>query len=494
MEITAQDWEAMQSVAGRIGFPGEHISSLQRRLEDPPARPGTPYMLLAGRPEAGLHLLLSRWLGADAELLREIGERPVVFGREPQSVAPKLGAWGARKSRLPADHLIALEAQGKPLAITLAQLASLGSLDLAIIVTRLSQPLSQKERETAQALAGLAATVRVLVVALPGEETSVAEAAEVASYAQSQMRQAGFGGGRCLGAALWYTDGKARQGAITDPAQLLAADPAEVQRGKSGMREQALAGLLAELRAQAEKAKTAPAPAIPRDDQERLAGELGDYLSDLGKELERQRKAGRIRDTEGLHGYVRDALRGWGAYIGVEGTWLKYVERLRPGLQDAFFTEAEDALPLLALDPGSTPVASAPGERGKASASGLVRMAKRACVGFAFSLAAWLAVSSLLGGGNSGTSPAAVTLLSNAALLVGAFLGYGLAGFVFRTPRPARPADTEPARPAAIHGWPQLERRLGAWFGEQIRARPSSPQEDLAALSERLHLEESIHE
>lgn len=491
MEISIQDWEAIQSVADRIGFPSERISALRRRLESPPARPGAPYTLLIGRPEAGLHLLLSRWLDADAELLREIGERPVVLGKTPTDVSPKLGAWGTRKSsRIPAGHLIALQAPGKPSAAVLAQLASLGSLDQALIVTRLSQPLSLKERETGQALTALSATVRVLVIALPGEETSETEAAEVASYARSQMRQAGFGGGRCLGSALWFTDGKARPGAITDPGKLLSADPAEVLRGRSQMEEQALAHLLGDLRAQAEKAKVAPAITIPLEDQDRLVSELGDYLSDLGKELERRKKAGQIRDTETLSAYARDALRGWGSYIGVEGHWMRYVERLRPGLQAAFFNEADEALTLLTFDPGSSP-AETPGGAGEERAGGLVRMAKRACGGFAFSLTAWLTARALL---DDGTAPLAATLLSYAALFVGAFIGYGVSGFVFRAPRAALPVVPDPPRPATIHGWPQVERRLGAWFGAQIRARLSSPLEDLSALSERLHLEESIHE
>lgn len=489
MEILSQDWDALENAADRVGFPAERIGSLRRRLENPPPRPGSPYTLLIGRPEAGLPLLLPRWLDAEADLLREIGERPVVLGKTPGEVCPKLGTWGTRKGgKLAAGHLILLQTPGKPTATVLAQIASLGYLDQVLLVTRLGQPLSLKEREIARALAPLAATARVLVVALPGEETTGSESTEVSAYAQSQMRQAGFDGGRYLGTAVWFTDGKARPGTITDPGKLLALDPAVVLRGRSQMASQAFADLLRDLRERAEKAPAAAPVTIPFDEQERLVRELGSYLSDLGKELERQKTAGRVADMETLRAYARDALRGWGAYLGVEGHWMKYVERLRPGMQAAFLAEADSALELLQYEPGSAPAEAAQG--GGALPSGLLQKAKRASVGFGSGLISYLSVGALVHG--DGLAQSAENLLSSGALLVGGFLGYSVSGFLFRNPRTARPEDAEPPRPATIHGWQQVERRLLAWLGDQIRARPSSPLEEVTALSERLRLEE-IH-
>jgi hypothetical protein len=95
---------------------------------------------------------------------------------------------------------------------------------------------------------------------------------------------------------------------------------------------------------------------------------------------------------------------------------------------------------------------------------------------------------------SGGMAPALATLLGYGAFLAGSFLGYGLSNFIFRTPDSMLPEVAESLRLLKIEGWPQVERRLGAWFGDQIRACPSSPLEDVSTLSERLHLEESVNE
>jgi hypothetical protein len=58
-EISASDWNALEGLSHRLGLPVERPGLLRRRLESSLVRPGSPYILLAGRPDAGIELLLA---------------------------------------------------------------------------------------------------------------------------------------------------------------------------------------------------------------------------------------------------------------------------------------------------------------------------------------------------------------------------------------------------------------------------------------------------
>jgi hypothetical protein len=501
-EIAPGDWDTLQSLTGRLGLPAERVGVLRRRLEGTQVRPGSPYTLLAGRPDAGIELLLARWLAPEAaEELLKAGGRPLVIGPTTAEVRPRLGAWpGWKTARVKPGHLLALRAASKPAADTLAQLASLGYVEQLVLVTRLGQALHQEECALAAALAGTAATVRVLIVGLPGEEPTDADLAEVSAYAVTRMRQAGFTGGRCLGAGVWFTGGGPRPGTVADLTSFLAVNDREVAAGRAGMGREAVAGLLADLRRQAEALPPAPQAAVPDEERERLGRELNGYLSDLGRELDRLAGERRPLSAEFLRNHALDAVRGWGAYATVEGHWLKYVERLRPGTQAAFLAEAQSAIGLLEYDPGKeTPPAPEPAAvPGSPVVNQVMLEAKRLAVGLVVGLAAYLAVAALLRGHAAGAAedvtalPAlAVTLLSYAALVLGAVLGYG-AGRALLRARPATPPPQVKERvPAALHGWPQVQRRLTAWFGEHMRTGAPSPAEECRALARRWGLEDT---
>jgi hypothetical protein len=483
MEILPADWDALQALAGRVGLSAERVSMLRRRVEDATPRPGSPYVLIVGRPDAGIELLLARWLAPEAaDELQKTGGRPLVIGPNPGEVRPRLGIWPTWKtSRSGPGHLIALRAAGKPAADTLAQLLSLGHVDEVVLVTRLGQPLHMSERELAQAMAGLAATVRVLVVGLPGEEPTDNELAEVSAFAVSQMRQGGFREGRCLGAGVWFTGGPKRNGSIAEVGPFLAIHPGEVAAGRSGMIRYAVAAAIADIRQKAE-AMPVVFSSVAEEECDRLIRELGAYLADLGKELVRQIDKPTLLTSESFRRYAIDAIRSWGAHASIEGHWMKYVERLRPGTQAAFLTEAEAAMELLEFQPGSKPPEVIAAVESSPMVERLIVEAKRAGVGLLLGVVGYVVTSILL---DKELNDKVVQLLSYAALGVGAVLGYAIARPIFRVPVHVPRPEPPPVVLPALHGWVQIERRLTGWFSGDIRAKPISPAEECQALALR---------
>lgn len=511
MEISQADWESLQNLASRVGGPTEKVSLLRRRMEAPPSRPGSPYTLVAGLQDSGIELFLARWLGPEvAEELKRTGERPMVIGPRTGEVQPRLGTWPTFKvTSIETGHLIALRTIARPTADILAQLASLGLIDQAVLVTRLGQPLQMREREVASSLAPFAATVRVLVVGLPGEEATENELAEVSAYAVKQMRQAGFRGGRCVGAGVWFTEGKEAPGAISDLRSFLSVDQASVAFGRHGMNATALAAVIDEIRQKADLLPAAPAP-VAEDECDRLIREFERYLTDIGQEIGRDVQKPLAMSAERLRKQVQDTIRSWGAYTTIEGHWLKYVERIKPGTQRELLAKVDDAIGLLDYHPGTGPGvpipaadSSSPNNRGAVDAedsSSVISlggpsqrfpafafsMAKRVGVGVALGIVLYLAVTNLLGAPGAGWNAGVVNLLSYLAVVVGIALGYGVSGLFFQHGAPVPPTDSTAPTPPAIHGWPQVERRLIAWFSEHIRSSPLSPAEECQALAQRL--------
>jgi hypothetical protein len=497
MEIASADWDALEQLASRVSFPVERVGSLRRRLEDSTLRPGSPYSLLVGRPDAGIELLLARWISPDAaEELQKVGDRPLVIGPNPGEVRPKLGAWPSwRWKRFENGHLLALRSSGKVPADIVAQLASLGYLDQMVLVGRLNQAMHQHECDIAQSLATTAATGRVLLVALPGEEPTEGELAEVAALCVTRMRQAGFREGRCIGAGTWFTGGEHRPGTIADVGQFVRVDTAECSAGRGGMGREAVALLVHDLQQQAEKAGAIVPAAVSEDEADRLTRELANHLGDLGKELDRQVQRRQGVDTAFVRSYALDAIRSWGAYTSIEGHWLRYVERLRPGTQAAFLAEAQAGVPLLEHEPGKTPdVTVVPATNNPAGGQffdWLITQAKRLGIALVCGLTAYVVAAKLLTEENTALPDLVLWILRYASLGLGAILGFGVATRIFRTRPlfPPSPQEVPLMIPPAVLGWQQLERRLTAWFSRQIRNRQSSPADECRELAHRLGVE-----
>jgi hypothetical protein len=499
--MTTVDWDALQSLAGRVGLPTERINVVRRRLEPNLARPGSPYTLLVGRPNAGIELLLARWLRPEAaEALQTANDHPLVIGATPDQAQPRLGGWPMWKcSQWQSGHLIVWRTSAKPTADKLAQLSSLGYCEQMVLVTRLGQPLHAQERELARALAGLSATGRVLVVGTPGEEPTQADLAQVVAYAVNLMRRAGFNNGRCLGADVWFTGDSKPLGTTEDVGRVFSVDQRAVATGRTGMVTEVLSSLLSEIRQLAAHPPCTPQAVIAEEECQRLSGELTKYLADLGRELQRQAHRRQPMTAAILQTYALDALRGWGAYTGIEGHWLKYIERLRPGTQVAFLAKAHAVMPWLEYEPRHEPKKTPHHSTGSPLLDRLIVEAKRLGDGLLSGMAAYLLCAALLGSqtGSPADHQGAIALpgmiatwLSYAALGVGGVLGYGVSCRGVRVSAAEDQQASTLATSSYIRGWQQVERQLLAWFSEHIRRAQVSPLEECGKLAEQLGIKE----
>lgn len=495
-EFAPTDWDALTALALRLGLPDERVAALRRRLDPSYPRPGVPYTLVAGRPDAGIELLLGRWLGPEvADALLAAGGKPLVVGPTPGEVRPKLGAWpGYAKPAAGSGHLVVVRSAGKPAADVLAQLGSVGYFDKLVLVTRLAQPFHASERELAQSLSGLAAAAQVLVVAVPGEEPSADDLAEVCALGVAQTGQAGFDAGRSLGAAVWFTGKERPPGTLEDVGSYVGATGADTAAAHAGMTRRAVRGLLADLRQRAEAAPAPSAAAVPEDEQDRLTRELTGYLADLGRDLDRQVAGGRATTSDRLRTHAADVVRGWGAYVGIEGHWLKYVDRLRPGAHAALLEEVRAAVSTIEYDPGRP---ADPGRGPAAAPDWFTARAMRAGIGLAAGVGSYILVSVLLTRVAAVALPdIAVTLLSSVALVAVGVVAYSVSRRWFPDPtleavaRAAAVAPPDPGAPPGVLGWQSAERRVAAWFREFIRARPASPADECRALAVRFGIPE----
>jgi hypothetical protein len=379
------------------------------------------------------------------------------------------------------------------------QLASLSFIDQLVLVTRLAQPLTQAERELAAALNFVSATVRVLIVGVPGEEPTERDLAEVAAYAISYMRQAGFGDGRCLGAGVWFTKSDGQGNTISDLGNFLRIDQAKVSSGRDQMFRDALASLFAEIQNKSDNTTISPNVAVSSEDRERLVHEFSTYLAALGRKAERDAEGGRPVSTDTIREYCLDAIRGWAAYIGVEGHWMKYVETLRPGAHTALLAEAKSALDYVDYEPAPIRRAfgapSAPPQKSETPSvvQRAVVEAKRAAIALVCGLAGYWIVASLINArvGVAGLPTFVIGLINIAAFLIAAVLGYGIGCGIFRPsnistePQTASATTPQPTRPA-LRNWDQVESRLTAWFATFVTASSRSSQDECRALAERL--------
>lgn len=557
MEIAAAEWEKLRRLAGRSGVSADRIAALQKRLDPARARPGAPYTLVAGRPDGGLEVLLSRWVApAAAKALLQAGERPLVLGPDPTPLCPRIGGWNtfpipqagvpacpwAPTGDAPPGHWIAVRIPIPPEVDLIAQLGTLGYLEQLVIVTRLGQPLHQIEREFARTFSGLCATVRVLIVALPSEDASANDVAELSAYAAAQMRDQGVSLGRYLGAGVWRSEPKPEDvGTITDLARFLAIDQERSRAHRDGLFQHALRDALQEIEEGAKQLSEPQRslPEIPSEEQDRFARELRTYLADLGRQLRRSLTGPQQFSDDSVRQAARDAFRGWGAGVTIEGFWLKHLEQLRPGFREAFFAAADASLLELGYDPprGTASMAAAVeagadrdsdassvadaadaasrGELGRAArgmaqaAPGIldwaVLEAKRwgaALVGAVLCYGAVLlsmteGVRWLRGGAAaSGSGGWLETIGGGIGFFVGLLLSYSAACKFFPAPgrrsRASGGSTLPPPPVGTLVGWERLESRLSEWFAERMKERSQTVTEECQALARTLGLEESV--
>jgi hypothetical protein len=487
--IAARDWEALERLGVQVGLPPERVPLLRRRLGGEQGRPGSPYTLVTGRADAGIEQFLARLLGPQAvETLEAAGSRPLVVGPAPEPIRPRLGSWPTLTSPTPpSGHLLILRTPGVPPPDVMAGLSGLGMIDQVVLVSRLLQAMHEREREILAALAPLAATARVVLVWRPGEEPTEADIVEVTAATDRQIRGRGFEGARDLGVTVMFDgDPAGKPGTLADPSTPLRVDEAAVSAGQSGMARAAVSDVLSAICRKAGEAAAATPTGIPPVEHDRLIRELSGYLADLGRETGRVGAEKPRVDADWVRRYVLDAIKGWAAYTGIEGHWLRYVETLRPGTQTALIAEAERASDCLDYRPA--PVrAKAVDPAGEQASGGAQRRllleAKRAAVGLILGLGAYAGIASLVK-----LPPVVDIVVGLSSMALGSILGYAVGRWMFPGPKPpvfALP-DEEGADPGSPIGWTQFERRLIGWFADIPHAQPTPPAEVCRDLAHRL--------
>jgi hypothetical protein len=493
---TPLNWDGMERVVAKVGIPPDRLSRVRHRIENADAaRPGSPYTLLVAEPgvsgPSALELLMAHWASPEAatQLSRKT-EEALVLGAHPAEVRPRLGIWA--KCEWPAysrGHVIALHSPARPTLDLLARLKSLGYVDQFVLVSRLGMPVNEAEREIAHAMTSVAVTARVLLVGLPGQPLTAEELAEVSEFAVIKMRQAGFRNGRCLGAGVWFAGPTAGPpGVVHDVDQFLAMDEADVASVRNLVFRRDLTDLLDEALKRAEGVPQSPPP-VDTPERERLIGELNTYLADLGRQLKRQIDAGRPMDDREVRDYVWDSMKGWGAYLSMEGHWMKYVETLWPKPQEALFAEAKRALDCVTHRPAKTVPRPSP-RMEPAIVDRLLVEARRVGVGLGFALIGYFLLNLLFS--YLATAPLVGSAVSCLAMLVCGVLGYDVGRGLFRTAQIPMSEGEEPETFAGVLGWDQFQQRIVAWFAQRTKPGTLTSVEEFHALIQELGIEEDM--
>jgi hypothetical protein len=471
-EPTTSDWDRLRDLCRRAALPPERVDRLEKGWSA--AALGRAVTLLAGRPET-LALTLARWLGpAAANALSAADGTALVIGPKPDTVQPPLGRWpGLVHGELGTRHVMAVPSAGPLNASLRSALGGLAPADQVLLVSRLSQPLSGEERRLADSLAPLAATARVVFVALPSEEGTETERAELAAYGLAQLEAHGFHG-RCLGAGVWYTEGPQPADTITRLDDWLAARPDDVAAG----RPVALRAALAELLADIEKAPDRqPETAMSAEEADELGRKFAHHVTDLGRRLRDLADAGEFPDADACRRFFVESLQGWLNRASLEGMLLDHVESLRPGIKSELPGQAAAAAELLRYEPPPPPPRRRPllarglaRPLGIAAAAAVVTYAVIYLVGSPF-LQGWFLI-----------------VLANLGATAAALAGFAIAGQVLREPR-HEPAASEAPGPPAGPGWASTELRLTNWFNGRIRSLMPTLRQECAEIRSRFQLE-----
>lgn len=454
-QIGDHDVNVLRDLATSAGVGAERVTALQRRVEmRPEAREGAPYALLFGDANA-MREFLDALIGSD--LTKDICKSTapvVVVGHNPQVIRPLVAGWPNYKTkRLTIDGLVILKSTDRIPEATLEALASLGTIDLGILVSRLSQPLNQDERKLACSLAGIVESIRIAMIGHPAEEVSTGEAGELAAYARTQARDAGFEPARFDGAFLWFGDGtpKGLPCEAGSPAELITVNAGEAGRNRDAVFAVSLGRLLDAIE---ERLANAPKPeVVPATDQdiERLISQFDGILEGLGKTLHELVGHDQIRTSEQARTYLVDKVQSWLSGKNLQATSLTLAEKFRPGVKAQLAAAAGAAAQELAVEPLPR----------KASAESEAAFKFLARHHWARVVAA--AACGIL------TAFFAMTLLPGlVAVAIGALLGLGTY-FVLGEPwvigQGNRPGKTvHSLAPSPLKGWPLVTERLAAVF------------------------------
>ncbi len=473
MTPTAHEFEVLLSLAAMAGLAPERVAALQRRWQiEPENRPGAPYVLLFGAGDAMRHVIAAL-AGADAaQRVAASNAAVAVVGREPDRVRPLATVWPHIESKAaPMPALIVLRAADRIPAATLEALASLGTIDRAILATRLTQPMNQDERHLARTLGQVAETLQVVLAGLPGEEIDEGEAGEVLAYAAVQAEAAGFKGTRFAGAHFWLPGGgRGLPGELAEPKELLQIEEGEIGRNREAVLAAALVSLIGEIDKGLAAGATPQRPiAVSEADIEKLIAQFGGHVKSLARDVKHLILDGDLRDTQDARAFISDRIANWINGQTLPSATLTMAETFRPGIKARLAAASAEAVRSIEVEAARPKPQRESAEQAAAfgflARRGWARAIVAAGIGVLVAYAAQLFIPLV-------PWQADEVMQRLAALALGGLTGVA-AFFVLSQPwvigrgEPPRDAASPPVNP--LKGWPLAEEKLLAAFSSHMR-------------------------
>lgn len=481
--VTERDLALLSSLAAAAGIAPERVGAISRRIAlGGEARQGAPYVLLLGAPDA-VRAIVAAAAGPQAgEKLRELRSPVAVMGRQPDAIRPLAATWPQIAAPgLAHAGLIVLPSGGPLAAATIAALASLGTIELGVLASRISQPLNQAERALAAALAGIVETMRVAFVVQRGEELSETDAAELHAYGKATLEASGYGGGRFRECRLLLPGTASALVGASTPAQILDPGAGDNAPARAAAIAVSVAALAREIEANLRERPQAAGIAATPEDLAKLSGQLEQQLAGLGEGLAKLVAAGDIRDDAAARTYLLDKVDGWLTGQGLAANTMTLADKFRPGIKGAMASAAREAAASLSIIP-------APRARRPAGAESTAIMKFLARTHWARAVAAISVgvISGMLTSILLPILPAEQWLARLAAPALGGLIGlalYIVLGQPWLIGMGPRPHGTPAERPAnPVRGWPVVSERLLASFRGHLADDGGRAQ--LAALAE----------
>lgn len=474
-EIADPDWEELQALAALAAVGEERVAVARLRFAAGSDRPSGPLTLLIGRPESGIDLLFDKWLGSEAATaLREARGRPLVVGPRSTVVKPRQGSWPVlRCERLDGYCLVAVRAPSLA-ADVMAQLASLGTFEQVVLVTRWSQPLPTAERDLIRPLAELGGIARALVVTLPGEGPGPDEIAEVKQFVLHLMRDGGFDG-RGAEVGVWLTAGSAPH-TVERLETFLAPRHDETANGRAGAARTTFASLLREVAARGRSANLAQPLPVDPEDLQKIETDLAGYLKVLAESTQRRFAAAVDGTAEQVQAFVREQIVSWKQPISAAGMWLHYVEAVRPGATVGLMNVVAEASKSVGFEP---PPAPPPGLTWRPPAMWSAKFHKvvmgLVAGAIVYGVMAWLLPKDLPGR----------DVLAALGMMAGAIGGFAVAPH-FKEQLPVPDQRPIMAREGELTSWPAFQHALQTWIHAHVAGSAASLGDRCRRLAARL--------
>lgn len=470
-----EDWIELEELSKTVSAVSQgYLKSLRARFES--GGPGQRRVLVLGRPRVVDSLLVELIGGPAAEAGRATAGPVLVVGRGVDLLDLPLVQW-PRITSLPDrfGHIFIIRRDAPPSAVEMEVFATTGFVDLALIVTPLSQPLATDDQRRLAAASQLAALCRVVVVSLPGEEFEPEDEAEIKVYVNARLQATGWSLARRLETRILKVAQPARadEELLAVPSERLDAASLEFARANL---ERVFTGIERSI-------DLADRPrSIPADEARELLDLAASHLRRLGHRMQRMSRLGEIRTTEQAQRFLVDVLNGWRVGADLEAALLDRIASFRPEIGPALVSKAREASESLVIAETAAAGAALPARGSSWTMSDISRVSMRIVVGVLAAAVAYLLVSLIL------QEWLAVILAAATGVAVGLLGPAGL--LTVRRAKREGPEDPQVSGEEAgpLRGWPLVEQHLLIWLGERLMLSGEMPTDICARLRQRFGL------